>query len=360
MPPELRPYAVRLALDAEQRVHDNLSGVVAQGSALWVIGDEAGGIDRLLPLPPAQEEVLHFGKARHFPLADYLDLPQESHQATLTGMSYADGYLWVVGAHGSRRKAPRREYTTRENLARLTQLSYDTNRYILARIPVVEDAYYQPTLAKYAPDGRFAALLKGKKRSNLLTDLLLNDEHLAPFMELATQDNGFSIAGIAVRGSQVLLGLRGPVLRGWACILEINFSARKEKLRLDGIGEGYYRKHFVRLAGLGIQDLHWEGNDLCLLAAPTMALDGAIRLFRWPDAHSALNQVAFYEQSVLWWDAALCELALPYGVDHDRANAFCVLPEAWGGAKQWLVLYHLPSRARKRVENIVLGDILRT
>ena len=30
MPPELRPYAVRLALDAEQRVHDNLSGVVAQ------------------------------------------------------------------------------------------------------------------------------------------------------------------------------------------------------------------------------------------------------------------------------------------------------------------------------------------
>ncbi len=58
-------------------------------------------------------------------------------------------------------------------------------------------------------------------RGKDLRDLLEDDEHLAPFLAIPGKDNGLDVEGIAVRGDRVLLGLRGPVLRGWALVLEL-------------------------------------------------------------------------------------------------------------------------------------------
>ena len=44
---------------------------------------------------------------------------------------------------------------------------------------------------------------------------------------------------------------------------------------------------FLPLAGLGVRDLHLDGDDLLLLAGPTMVLDGAVRVFRWVGARVA-------------------------------------------------------------------------
>ena len=45
-----------------------------------------------------------------------------------------------------------------------------------------------------------------------------------------------------------------------------------------------YRKHFLYLDGLGIRELARDGKDLLILAGPTMALDGTMRMYRLRDA----------------------------------------------------------------------------
>lgn len=88
-------------------------------------------------------------------------------------------------------------------------------------------------------------------------------------------------------GQRVFLGLRGLVLRGWAIIVEIEVEEHTPGiLTLKEIGdEGKpYRKHFVDLNGLGIRDMCLHGQDMLLLAGPTMSLEGAMQVFRLRDA----------------------------------------------------------------------------
>ena len=80
----------------------------------------------------------------------------------------------------------------------------------------------------------------------------------------------------------MFIGLRGPVLRGWACVLEVHPVDAGDHLDLEPVDERLpYRKHFLNLGGLGIRDLLVLGDDLLILAGPTMALDGACAIWRW-------------------------------------------------------------------------------
>ncbi len=126
--------------------------------------------------------------------------------------------------------------------------------------------------------------LEGDAEHNLLTRLLEDDPHVGPFLAIPGKDNGFDIEGLALDGRRLLLGLRGPVLRGWTMLLELAVEPAGDWLRLAPLdGEGtMLRKHFLQLGGLGVRDLHFAGDDLYILAGPTMVLDGDIRLFRWP------------------------------------------------------------------------------
>src|SRR4029453_7712258 len=73
------------------------------------------------------------------------------------------------------------------------------------------------------PDGkkRIPAQLRGDDRGNALTDALTQDKHLQSFLAIPGKDNGFDIEGLAFVGNRLFIGLRGPVLRGWAVILEV-------------------------------------------------------------------------------------------------------------------------------------------
>ncbi|UXY14339.1 DUF3616 domain-containing protein [Chitiniphilus purpureus] len=366
MPRHLKTHAVRLEFSAGTLVHSNLSGAVFVGDDLWVAGDEACGLDRLHRLAPSGREMLRYGAPANFPLAGLLDLPDAADvEADIEGLDVEDGYLWLVGSHGLKRKQPKPGRSEKDNLRRLATLCRDGNRCLLARIPLIEQ-HGTSTLARHTADGRQAARLRGDTAGNDLTDLLRRDAHFAPYLAIPGKDNGFDIEGLAVRGDRVLLGLRGPVLRGWAGLLELQPVEKKGTLRLAGIGLGEqrYRKHFVHLAGLGIRDLHWHGDDLYLLAGPTMVLDGAIRVYRWEDAAGALAGVADDADAVLW-DASRNSMpreimALPYGVGQDRAEALTQLPPALApsDAPHWLVLYDAPGAARHDGDYVVFGDVL--
>jgi hypothetical protein len=104
-----------------------------------------------------------------------------------------------------------------ENARRLAKLALDGNRRLLACLPI-EPNHNEPCLARQAKDGRRAMRLKGDSRANLLTRALADDPHFGPYMAIPGKDNGFDIEGLAVDGHRLLLGLRGPVLRGWSAL----------------------------------------------------------------------------------------------------------------------------------------------
>ena len=352
--------AVRLEFAADSLVRSNLSGAAFTGDWLWVAGDEACGLDRLRRLDPVGHEALRFGDVRDFPLADLLDLPGAAdEEADLEGMAVADGFLLVVGSHGLKRKNAKPGRGHADNARRLAKVALDGNRRLLACLPIEPDAKGEPGLVRRAQDGRKALRLKGDAQSNLLTRALADDVHFGPYMAIPGKDNGFDIEGLAVDGRHMLLGLRGPVLRGWSALLEIEIEAHADDLRLvplDSAGT-LIRKHFLQLDGLGVRDLHFSGDDLFILAGPTMVLNGDIRVFKWPAARSTL---AATREPVRFEETLTESVLLPHGRGVNRAEAICQLPPTLSGGKaNWLVLYDAPGADRRDGENAVFGDLLR-
>jgi hypothetical protein len=360
MPNARSANAVRLEFAPGGLVQSNLSGAAFTGDWLWVAGDEACGLDRLRRLDPVGSETLRFGEARDFPLAELLDLPgQADEEADLEGMAVAEGFLWVVGSHGLKRKNAKPGRDDAENAKRLAKVTLDGNRRLLARLPIEHDADGQPLLVRQARDGRRALRLKGDAQANPLTRALADDPHFGPYMAIPGKDNGLDIEGLAVNGRRLLLGLRGPVLRGWSALLEVEVEPRGDHLGLVPLDERgtLVRKHFLQLDGLGVRDLHFSGDDLYILAGPTMVLNGEIRVCKWPGAKSLL---AANREPVRFVSTLAESVSLPHGRGTNRAEALCDLPPALAGRKpSWLVLYDAPGADRKEGEHTVFGDLLR-
>jgi hypothetical protein len=141
------------------------------------------------------------------------------------------------------------------------------------------------------------------------------------------------------------------VLRGWAFVLELRpyvDADEPDRLRLHDLDGGRrYRTHVLDLAGLGVRDLCPHGDDLLVLAGPTMDLDGPVHVFRW---HGAMTADA---PTVVRGDALTRELDLPYGEGCDHAEGIGLLDD-----DRLLVVYDSPSPERLQ-DGAVLADVVR-
>jgi hypothetical protein len=141
-----------------------------------------------------------------------------------------------------------------------------------------------------------------------------------------------------VRGARVFLGLRGPVLRGWAVILELDIKeSRPGRLKPRRIGPNgeRYRKHFLDLEGPGIRDLCFDEDRLLILAGPTMDLDGPVRLFAWRGCLEAGQQMIITADRL----EPLLDLPFQRGADHAEGIAVLGRPN---GHPELLVVYDSP------------------
>jgi hypothetical protein len=334
----------------------DLSAAVQIGTDLWLGTDEGTRLARLRP-----DGRGGYGDASWYPLGELLDLPDDDEEIDVEGLGHDDDVLWLVGSHSGRREDADGERSEQQRLRRLGRVKRRGNRYTLARLPLVREAGSSSlSPVRRTTEGRRAARLAGGRRRSLLTDALREDEHLGRFLRIPGKDNGFNVEGLAAAGGHVFLGLRGPVLEGWAVVLVVAPESDPdddELLRLGrvGRGKGTYRKLFLDLQGLGIRDLHFDGDDLLILAGPTMALRSDAVIVRWRDAARQADDIMVSR------DRLQHVLDLPYGsgtteaVDHPEGIA--VVGE--GRDRSLLVVYDSPSPARQREASAVLADRFR-
>jgi len=353
----LLDFDPKLSLNAEgKHVRDGLSAALCTGNSLWVSCDERTTIERLTRQPDGS-----YGHHKSFNLEDYIELPDKGNsEVDIEGIGIADNYLWIMGSHSLKRSKPKRHQSVAKQMKRLAKVKNDPNRYLLARIPILQDEKTGDyTLHRQAKDPDqpdhtlLAAQLHGDTHSSILTELLADDEHVGPFMSIPGKDNGFDIEGLAIHGKRIFIGLRGPVLRGWAMVLEVEAAEDTQgKLHLKELENGKaYKKHFLNLKGKGIRELRFFGKDLYLLAGPTMDLDGVIAIYRWPNAVGEPEQMVHNNEL-----ERLQEVPHGTGTDSskDKAEGLAVL-----GEHHVLVVFDSPVEERKQGENAVWADVLR-
>jgi hypothetical protein len=294
-------------------VATSVSAAVRVGGDWWIGGDEGTSINCFRsPVPGDTHTPLE--QVAAVDLWQALDLPGKADaEVDLEGMDWdqAGGHLWLLGSHSFKRQDAEPDKSTAKNLKRLANITADGNRFLLGRIPLAVDQARSSLLTRENETaGHFSARLGCSLQSSDLTAAIRLDPLFAPFFGATTEttppgkDNGIDFEGLAwdaTRG-RLLVGLRGPVLRGSAIILEIeceqhHASGEVGALKLKPIGpEGRpYIRHFLDLDGLSIRDLCFHGEDLLILAGPVLPIDWPITVYLWKNARARSQTDAF------WW-----------------------------------------------------------
>jgi hypothetical protein len=340
----------RLTRHLDDPVAKDLSAVARIGDTLFLACDEAAGLERLRRVSDER-----FGDHQHLLLGDFFTLPGGSEEEMdIEGLAVAEGYLWIVGSHALKRKKPDDD-DARDGaaLAQMAKVEREANRYFLGRLPLAEGGA-GAFVPRASIGGRHAAALGAGRKDGGLTRWLRKDVHLAPFLKVPSKENGLDIEGIAVRGERVWLGLRGPVLRGHAVVLDLALKETgSDRLKPRRLETGRrYRKHLLDTAGLGIRDLRLDGEDMLLLVGPTMALEGTALVLRW---RGALHDTT---EGLVPTDRLERVAELPYGRRTDHPEGLELWPEAGRGA--FLVVYDAPGPRRISGDGReVRADILR-
>ena len=338
--------------EAEEIVSDISAAAFSDDGSLWVGSDEMIGVERL-----SSVGCHSYGEHQRFLLQDYINLFNTDDEIDIEGMDFADGYLWLTGSHSTKRKKPKKD-DLEENLERMATITTDLNRFILARIPIVNGK----PIKSFSPQEDktlSAACLQTKEERNILFEALAEDRHLKPFIEasIPSKDNGLDIEGLAAKDGRLLLGLRGPVLRGWAIIIEIELVETEpgvlgfKEITDDG---AKYKKYFLDLNGLGVRELCWQGEDLLVLAGPTMAIEGEMQIFRWCDAaQSEGNTIQKQDEEELF---PLFDLPFTIGTDHAEGLA---LYSCWEKEDGLMVFYDSPDPRRLKGDKQIFADVFR-
>ena len=334
-------------------LREDLSAVhLSSDGHLWLGCDEGANLERLTLINPDTKD--NFGEHKRFQIQDYLDLPaNDETEVDIEGLAESDHYLWLVGSHSWKRKSPKSDRSDAYNIKRLATIEAEANRYLLARIPLIEGELYQSHPSPSDSNKMLsAAKLEATRDGNLLTEALADDPHLGAFVksEIPSKDNGFDIEGLAVSHDRIFLGLRGPVLRGWAVILELQVeNSGNGLLKLKKIGDNgrRYKKLFVNLQGLGIREVSIEGEDLIILAGPTMSLDGPVKIFRLENGMHLGDNTLSKPKAVI---------DIPFGEGYDHAEGITQFTDL-SGKPSILVVYDSPDPKRLIGTHDILADV---
>jgi hypothetical protein len=270
---------------ADDALRGELSAVaITPDGSLWVGSDETQNIERL-----SLAKSCVYGQHRSLPLKEYIDLYNAEGEVDIEGMDYSGQYLWFTGSMSQKREKVKGD-KRKKDIQRLGNVTFEQNRYMLGRVPVqggelfrsVNDPTYRRTSCARRLCHNRANATFCWTRSRMMSTWELTFRIPCPAKKM-----GSTLKAWRCEATNLLLGLRGPVLAGWAMLLEIEVEETEPGvLGLCEIGDQgrLYKKHFLNLGGRGIRDVVLDGDDLIILAGPTMDVEGTMLFYRLSDA----------------------------------------------------------------------------
>ncbi|KAK47786.1 hypothetical protein BG58_40950 [Caballeronia jiangsuensis] len=318
-----------------KKLSTSLSAIEKIDDSIWLAGDESRSLVRVTRRSDAD-----FGDQKDFELSEQFPALQRKikQELDLEALSWdvEKHRLWFVGSHSLRRKDwDEMDHAPADAALRaLGRLDRQENRYVLGSVelgPGPAGPHSEPVADSWS-------VVKFDQDSSSLFTLLKRNPVLDPFMKIPSKENGFDIEGLAVAKDRLFLGLRGPVIRGLASVLQFDVREAKHVVLESADGSQPYRHFLLDLAGLGIRDLCAHGDDLFVLAGPTMKLDGPIRVYRWTGALKS-NASGLV-------DTASIKFLFGIGTQegHDHAEGIALFKQA--GPTQMIVVFDSPSAER--------------
>ncbi|EAU41049.1 hypothetical protein FP2506_12319 [Fulvimarina pelagi HTCC2506] len=251
----------------------DISSLAIVGRSIFSTCDETSTVERLV----LDEDTLRAEDHVNFNLGRTFELPDgPDGEMDIEGLAVADGYLWICGSHSLKR-----DKIEGGGVYDLEDLDWDANRGFLGRVPLLDkgDGIFD-LVGAYEPldktPARHARMVKFSKNKVPIRDMMAKDPLIGPYVPLPCKENGFDIEGIAVRGDTVLIGLRGPVIGGYAMIIRLEIKKTKGgflKARKQEATGKRYALQSVDLNGQGIRDMVWQGERLLILTGATTDLE---------------------------------------------------------------------------------------
>ena len=255
--------------DAGKDIAKSLSALVCAGGAVFAGGDEGVKIARLEERDGGQrfelDTLIDLSKWFDLPKPPPMDPTKKVKEIDLEGLAVdlESNVLWLVGSHSLKRGKAEAGVVTAKNLKELSEVKSDANRCFLGCVRLRDEGgKLQLSADGPKPGDERAAQLVGDETTNELLDDIRGDELFKRFCTAGAaipgKDNGVDIEGLACApGGRVLVGMRGPVLRGIAIVLELapmrveSPATKADRMRLTAIGAGgrKYRRHFLDLGG---------------------------------------------------------------------------------------------------------------
>jgi hypothetical protein len=305
---------------------DDISGIACAAGAsprlCLVVDDETQGAQVVI----LQENLLIAGD--FIPLIDdvYDKKPLE---LDAEGVAYADGFFYVIGSHGRARHADDADKEAKNEAKasatrKLFRIALTRNDIDIATGKLKND----PVIT----------------RSAALAAILKRDPVLGPAFDRPLQKNGLTIEGVAVRGADLYVGLRGPVLDdGSAVIARVPLAAVFDGA--DGAAT-LFRLALgkdTQMDPRGIRDLTVSGDGFLLIAGPEQDP---------PKKHDiALGDYAIYS----WSEGAapVKRLDLTPTGDTDKPEGLLILDQDAARARA-LLLYDGPKEGQPMTITIPL------
>jgi hypothetical protein len=172
------------------------------------------------------------------------------------GVSYADGFYYVIGSHGHPRDADQKLDPIEDAATIAARIAADS----------------QIVRFRLEADGASSAV----ERTAKLRAIIAQVPELSPSADRRLENNGLTVEGIAVRRGRLLAGFRGPLLGGGrAAVLSVAIDG------VFGNAPPDARLHQLPLGGAGIRDLVLYRDGVLVLAGPVGRDPGLYAIYGW-------------------------------------------------------------------------------
>ena len=233
----------------------NISGIVKTDEFMALASDEGNQIEIF------KQDSKGLWQTHHL-----VTLSDNTDEIDLEALAWQKPYLYALGSHSAKRKKVKSSVSQKENVKRLEKIYLEPARQQLFRIELNHKTKAVDI------------------QSLSLSDELANHPILNSFVGIPSKENGIDIEGLAVDSKgRLLLGFRGPVLRGNAVpVLKIKLAKKDFKIKST-------KTLYLHLNGSGIRGISEMPNGYLILSGAVGDQPLPYNVYRWDGKNQLLG-----------------------------------------------------------------------